>query len=50
VPGKNIAIDESTVGFKREIILETYNPKEPNSKLQDTGDMCSLPYPEKPFI
>jgi hypothetical protein len=29
VPGKNIAIDESTVGFKRIIIFETYNPKKP---------------------
>jgi hypothetical protein len=27
VSGKNIVIDESTVGFKWKIILETYNPK-----------------------
>jgi hypothetical protein len=29
VPCKNIVIDESTVGFKRKIIFETYNPKKP---------------------
>jgi hypothetical protein len=27
VPGRNIITDESTVGFKRKIIFETYNPK-----------------------
>jgi hypothetical protein len=27
LPGKNIAVDESTVGFKRRIIFEIYNPK-----------------------
>jgi hypothetical protein len=27
VPSKNIAIDESTVGFKGKIIFKTYNPK-----------------------
>jgi hypothetical protein len=27
VPGKNIVINESTVGFKHKIIFETYNPK-----------------------
>jgi hypothetical protein len=29
VPGKNVVVDESTVGFKRKIIFETYNPKKP---------------------
>jgi hypothetical protein len=27
VPGKNVAIDESTVGFKGQISFKTYNPK-----------------------
>jgi hypothetical protein len=27
VPGKNIAIDESTVGFKHKIIFKTHNKK-----------------------
>jgi hypothetical protein len=30
VPGKNIVIYESIVGFKCKIIFETYNPKKPN--------------------
>jgi hypothetical protein len=29
VPGKNISIDESTVGFKGKILFKTYNPKKP---------------------
>jgi hypothetical protein len=29
VPGKNIAIDESAVGFQCKIIFGTYNPKKP---------------------
>ena len=29
VPGRNIAIDESTVGFKGKVIFKTYNPKKP---------------------
>jgi hypothetical protein len=29
VLGKNTAIDESTVGFKRKIVFKTYNPKKP---------------------
>jgi hypothetical protein len=29
VPGKDIVIDESTVGFKHKIIFQTYNPKTP---------------------
>jgi hypothetical protein len=29
VPGKNTAIDKSTVGFKHKIIFETFNPKKP---------------------
>jgi hypothetical protein len=32
VPGKNIVIDESTVGFKRKIIFKTYNPKKKQKK------------------
>jgi hypothetical protein len=27
VPGKNVAIDESAVGFKGKISFKTYNPK-----------------------
>jgi hypothetical protein len=27
VPGNNVAIDESTVGFKGKISFKTYNPK-----------------------
>jgi hypothetical protein len=27
VPGKNMAIDESTVGFKCKLIFDTYNKK-----------------------
>jgi hypothetical protein len=33
VPGKNIALDQSTVGFKHKIIFKTYNPK----KKQQSG-------------
>lgn len=29
VPDRNIAIDESTIGFKGKIIFKTYNPKKP---------------------
>lgn len=29
IPGRNIAIDESTVGFKGKILFKTYNPKKP---------------------
>jgi hypothetical protein len=29
VPGKNIAIDETTVGFKHKIIFDIYNPNKP---------------------
>jgi hypothetical protein len=29
VPGKNIVLDESAVGFKSKIIFETCNPKRP---------------------
>jgi hypothetical protein len=29
VQGKNIAMDESTVGFKHKIIFETYNSTKP---------------------
>jgi hypothetical protein len=77
VPGKNIAIDESTFGFKHKIIFETYNNNKKKTKktmkseirlfvLADsdigyvhsiipnygkrTGDVCNLPYSEKPFI
>jgi hypothetical protein len=35
VPSKNIAIDESTVGFKGKIIFKTYNAKEPTKKLKN---------------
>jgi hypothetical protein len=31
VPGKNIAIDEWTVGFKRKITFEIHNPKNQRS-------------------
>jgi hypothetical protein len=38
VPGKNIVIDESTVGFKLKIIFETYNPKRKHrSEASDVG-------------
>jgi hypothetical protein len=30
VPGKNAAIDDSTVGFKGKIILKIYNPRKTN--------------------
>jgi hypothetical protein len=36
VGGKNIAVDESTVGFKHEVIFETYNPKK--KKQQQSGE------------
>jgi hypothetical protein len=71
VPGKNIAIDESTAGIKGKIIFKTYNPKKPTKwgirlfvlAVNDTGyvhgiipyygkvtgDVCKLPYSEKPF-
>jgi hypothetical protein len=29
VPGKSIAVDDSTVGFKGKINFKTYNPKKP---------------------
>jgi hypothetical protein len=29
VPGKNVVIDEPTVGFKHKIIFGTYNPNKP---------------------
>ena len=29
VPGRNVAIDESTVGFKGRIQFKCYNPKKP---------------------
>jgi hypothetical protein len=29
VPGRNVAIDESTVGFKGRIHFKCYNPKKP---------------------
>jgi hypothetical protein len=44
VPGKNIAVDESTVGFKAKIILKTYNPKKQQNGasdyLCDSGTGC----------
>jgi hypothetical protein len=33
VPGKSIAIDESTVGFKHKIIFKIYDQKETNNQL-----------------
>ncbi|CAK9833061.1 PiggyBac transposable element-derived protein 4 [Anthophora retusa] len=30
VPAQNIAVDESTVGFKGRVSFKTYNPKKPN--------------------
>jgi hypothetical protein len=35
VPGKNIVIDESAVGFKHKIIFEMYNPKNQRSGASD---------------
>jgi hypothetical protein len=34
-PSKNIAIDESTVGFKGKIIFKTCNPKDLQSGVTD---------------
>jgi len=28
-PGRNVAVDESTVGYKGRIIFKTYNPQKP---------------------
>jgi hypothetical protein len=71
VPGKNVAIDESAVGFLGKISFKTYNPKKPTKwglRLfifsdsetsyvhsiipffgKITGEVCNLPYPDKPF-
>jgi hypothetical protein len=65
VPGKNVAIDESTVGFKGKI---KKNPTKWGLRLfiladsdigyvhsiipyyeKITGEVCNLPYPNKPF-
>jgi hypothetical protein len=42
VPGKNIAVDESIVGFKRKIIFETYNKKKTTTKKQRSGKLDYL--------
>jgi hypothetical protein len=36
VPGKSIAIDESTVGFKCKIAFKIYNPP-PQKKAKEVG-------------
>jgi hypothetical protein len=29
IPGRNICIDESTIGFKGRVIFKCFNPKKP---------------------